>query len=56
MRMSALTLWEIAAHLIDAAIAYALALPIGWDARASGSKPRGFVPFRLWQLEAAALC
>lgn len=31
MRMNALTLWEAASHLLDLAIAYVLALPIGWD-------------------------
>ncbi|MBY0559408.1 MgtC/SapB family protein [Hyphomicrobium sp.] len=31
MRMNALMVWEVASHLLDLAIAYVLALPIGWD-------------------------
>lgn len=31
MRLDALSWWEVASHLVDLAIAYALALPIGWD-------------------------
>ena len=31
MRMTALTFWEVASHLLDLAIAYILALPVGWD-------------------------
>lgn len=31
MRMTALTFWEVASHLVDLAIAYILALPVGWD-------------------------
>ena len=31
MRLESLNWWEVASHLVDLAIAYALALPIGWD-------------------------
>ena len=31
MRLDSLNWWEVASHLVDLAIAYALALPIGWD-------------------------
>lgn len=31
MRMTALTFWEVASHLVDLAIAYILALPVGLD-------------------------
>lgn len=31
MRLHLLTLWDVASHLVDIAIAYILALPIGWN-------------------------
>lgn len=31
MRLDALIWWEVVSHIIDLAIAYAVALPIGWD-------------------------
>lgn len=31
MRFGVLSAWEILSHLVDLAIAYILALPIGWD-------------------------
>lgn len=31
MKFATLGLWEVASHLINLAIAYVLALPIGWD-------------------------
>ena len=31
MRLESLSWWEVASHLVDLAIAYGLALPIGWD-------------------------
>lgn len=31
MRLGALGWWEVASHIVDLAIAYVLALPIGWD-------------------------
>lgn len=31
MRLHLLTLWDVVSHLVDIAIAYILALPIGWN-------------------------
>ena len=31
MRIASLGLWEVASHFVDLAIAYLIALPIGWD-------------------------
>ena len=31
MKFAALNFWEIASHFVDLALAYLIALPIGWD-------------------------
>jgi putative Mg2+ transporter-C (MgtC) family protein len=31
MKFAALNFWEMASHLVDLALAYLIALPIGWD-------------------------
>ena len=31
MQLTALSVWEVASHVVNLAVAYALAVPIGWD-------------------------
>ncbi|RZS86619.1 putative Mg2+ transporter-C (MgtC) family protein [Pigmentiphaga kullae] len=52
MRFAALDWMEVASHLIDLAIAYALALPIGWD-REGQERSAGL---RTFPLVAIAAC
>lgn len=52
MRFEALSWWELASHFADLAIAYALALPIGWD-RERNERSAGI---RTFPLVAIASC
>lgn len=52
MRLGLLNAWEIISHLVDLAIAYGLALPIGWD-RETRDRSAGL---RTFPLVAIASC
>lgn len=52
MRMTALSFWEVASHLVDLAVAYILALPVGWD-REQQERSAGI---RTFPLVAVASC
>lgn len=52
MKLTAFSLWEVASHLVDLAIAYALAVPIGWD-REQEERSAGI---RTFPLVAVAAC
>ena len=52
MNLTALSLWEVASHVIDLAVAYALAAPIGWD-REQEARSAGI---RTFPLVAVAAC
>lgn len=52
MKLTAFSLWEVASHLVDLAIAYALAAPIGWD-REQEERSAGI---RTFPLVAVAAC
>ena len=52
MKLTALSVWEVASHLIDLAVAYGLAAPIGWD-REQEARSAGI---RTFPLVAVAAC
>ena len=52
MTITALSAWEVASHVINLAIAYALAVPIGWD-REQEERSAGI---RTFPLVAVAAC
>ncbi|MER2264825.1 MgtC/SapB family protein [Methylobacterium oxalidis] len=52
MNLTSLSIWEVASHIVDLAIAYALAVPIGWD-REQEARSAGI---RTFPLVAIAAC
>ena len=52
MQFTALNVWEVASHVVNLAVAYALALPIGWD-REQEERSAGI---RTFLLVAVAAC
>ncbi len=48
--MSNMNTWEVLSHVMSLAIAYALALPIGWnreqEERSGGIRPSDWSPYR----------
>lgn len=52
MQLTALSVWEVASHVVNLAAAYALALPIGWD-REQEERSAGI---RTFPLVAVAAC
>ena len=52
MTITALSVWEVASHVVNLAVAYALAVPIGWD-REQEERSAGI---RTFPLVAVAAC
>lgn len=52
MKFTALSVWEVGSHVVDLAVAYALAVPIGWD-REQEERSAGI---RTFPLVAVAAC
>ena len=52
MKLTAFSVWEVASHFVDLAVAYGLAAPIGWD-REQEERSAGI---RTFPLVAVAAC